>query len=86
MQGGNIFLLDIVLGYLFAGIPWGWSFLNRITPQIFLFMPIIGWVIYFVTKFVVSLMVGMFVTPFKIYGIINGLKRAKKYEDYTKAS
>lgn len=76
---------SLLLGYFFAGVPWGWSTLNKITPNIFLFMPVIGWVIYFVVKFIISIMIGMFVTPFKIYGIINGLKQAKANEIYTRA-
>lgn len=80
------FFTAILFGYFFAGVPWGWSALNKITPNIFLFMPLIGWVIYFVIKFVLSLMIGMFVTPFKIYGIIKGLKQATANEVYTKAS
>lgn len=75
--------LGLLSGYFFAGIPWGWSVLNRITPNIFLFMPLIGWVIYFGMKLGLSLMIGMFVTPYKIYQVVNGLKRAKELEEYT---
>ncbi len=45
---------------------FGWKALNRITPDIFLFMPLIGWVIYFVAKFILAIIVGMFVAPFQI--------------------
>ncbi len=45
---------------------FGWQSLNKITPNIFLFMPVIGWVIYFVVKFVLSIIIGMFVAPFQI--------------------
>lgn len=45
---------------------FGWKALNRITPDIFLFMPLVGWVIYFVAKFILSIVVGMFVAPFQI--------------------
>ncbi|MGG7619550.1 hypothetical protein [Bacillus coreaensis] len=76
----------LLLGYFFAGIPWGWSALNKITPNIFLFMPLIGWVIYFGIKLVLSLLIGMFVTPFKIYQIVKGMKEVKELEEYTRAS
>ena len=80
------FFAALLFGYFFAGVPWGWSVLNRITPNVFLFMPVIGWVIYFFIKFFISLMIGMFVTPFKIYGIVKGLKQATENELYTKAN
>lgn len=79
------FFMAILAGYFFAGIPWGWSALNKITPNIFLFMPVVGWIIYFGIKLVVSLMIGMFVTPFKIYQIVKGLKETKQLEEYTRA-
>lgn len=72
-------------GLLFAGIPWGWSTLNRITPNIFLFMPIIGWLIYFGFKFALAMMIGVLVMPFKIYGIVKGLKEYAELENYAKS-
>lgn len=78
------FIDSLFMGYLFAGIPWGWSALNRITPNVFLIMPLIGWVIYFVFKLFVSLAIGMFITPFKIRKVVKGLQEAKKLEEYTK--
>ena len=83
---GDGFFGSISFGYFLASIPWGWSVLNKITPNIFLFMPLMGWLIYFFIKFALSIMIGMFVTPFKIYQIIKGLKDAKQLELYTKAS
>lgn len=77
------FFNKLMIGYFCAGIPWGWSALNKITPNLFLFMSWFGWVIYFVIKLIISMIIGMFVTPFKIYGIIKGLSDAKGIEDYT---
>ncbi len=48
------------------GIVSGWRTLNRITPNIFLFLPIIGWVIYFMIKFMLSGMIGWFMLPIRI--------------------
>ena len=63
--------------YLVAFTYFGWKALNRITPNIFLFMPIIGWVIYFSVKFVLSVIVGMFVAPFQIAKLItNGIQKS----------
>jgi len=56
---------------LLAGITilltyFGWKALNKIQPSIFLFMPLIGWFIYFVAKWLLSMLVGSFVAPFVI--------------------
>ena len=32
------------------GLVAGWKTLTRITPQVFLFLPILGWVFYFLVK------------------------------------
>lgn len=53
-------------GILFACVPFGWIALNKITPQIFLFMPIIGWIFYFVLKLIVAMLVGIVALPYKI--------------------
>ncbi len=53
-------ILCIALGY------FGWKALSRITPNIFLFMPIGGWILYFVIKGALSFVIGVFVAPFVI--------------------
>ena len=50
----------VLLGY------FGWQALNKITPDIFLFMPLVGWLIYFLVKGMLSVVVGIFVAPFVI--------------------
>lgn len=57
-----------VMAFIYIAIYsyFGWGALNKITPNIFLFTPIIGWVIYFVVKFVLAIIIGMFVAPFQI--------------------
>ena len=45
---------------------FGWKALNRITPDVFLFMPIGGWIAYFVIKLVLSIVIGIFIAPFVI--------------------
>lgn len=80
MQGDFIFAIGM------AGVPWGWSALNKITPSIFLVMPLLGWVIYFIIKFALSMFIGIFVLPFQIRKIVKGLKEAKELEQYTHAA
>ena len=60
----------IGLGYSFAAFPYGWRALNKITPDIFLFMPLVGWVIYFIIKTVLSLVVGWVAMPVQIIRLI----------------
>lgn len=76
--------MRIFMGYLFAGIPWGWSALTRITPNVFLSLPWVGWLIYVGIKLCLSFLIGMFVTPYKIYKTVKGLIQAEKNEKYTK--
>jgi hypothetical protein len=72
------FFLALVAGYVLAGIPSGWVALNKIRPNIFLFLPIIGWVIYFIVKFVLSYFVGLVAFPINIYKTIKELKENKE--------
>ncbi len=45
---------------------FGWKALNKIQPNIFLIMPIVGWLIFFIVKGVLSVLLGLFVAPFVI--------------------
>lgn len=49
--------------YLGLGIVPGWKTLNRITLQMFLFMPLMGWAFYFLIKGILSLLVGLVSFP-----------------------
>lgn len=51
--------------YVFSGIIPGWKTLTRITPSVFLFLPIIGWVLYFIIKFILSVVVGLVMLPIR---------------------
>lgn len=42
-----------------ACVPYGWHFLNKITPSMFLWMSWFGWVVYFLLKFFLSVFVGL---------------------------
>ena len=45
-------------------IYFGWRALNRITPDVFLIMPLGGWFIYILIKGLLSIFVGVFVAPY----------------------
>ncbi len=54
-----------VFTYIFSAIVPGWKTLTRITPAVFLFLPIIGWVVYFIVKFVLSVALGLVMLPIR---------------------
>lgn len=65
-------LLVLPLSGLVMGcIPFGWHVLNKITPRIFLFMPIIGWVLYFGVKAMLSAIIGIFACPIVLIRMSN---------------
>ncbi len=54
-------------GLMFAWVPFGWMALSAITPKIFLVLPVVGWVVYFIVKFVLSFFIGWIALPIKLY-------------------
>ncbi len=50
----------LMWGAAIGGLRYGWKVLTFITPSVFLIMPLIGWVIYFVIKFCIAI----FISPF----------------------
>jgi len=52
--------------YVFSGLVPGWKTLTMLTPRVFLILPILGWIIYFIIKFLLSLCIGVFVFPIYI--------------------
>lgn len=69
INGGHSFPLMhniisyVIFGYIFSGIVPGWRTLTRITPAIFLILPIIGWLVYFVFKLALSVCIGLIMLP-----------------------
>lgn len=51
---------------LVAGTPCGWRALGGIQPRMFLFLPIIGWLIYFGIKLFLSYWIGYIAMPMQI--------------------
>lgn len=70
------------LGILLAGIPSGWRVLNKITPAMFLWMPLVGWIIYFAIKLVLAYCIGLIALPIQLFRDIKALTDAKKLEEY----
>jgi len=61
VSGAGVALIVILISAVF-----GWSALSMITPVIFIWLPLGGWLIYIVMKFALSVLIGLFVAPFRI--------------------
>ena len=61
---------SISFGYTIAGAFWGWKVISFIQPTMFLFLPIVGWFLYFLIKFTLSMVVGIVAMPIGIVRII----------------
>ncbi|MCL2403144.1 MAG: hypothetical protein FWC86_02765 [Coriobacteriia bacterium] len=72
----------IIFGLWAACIPFGWKTLTKITPRMFLFLPLVGWFIYFALKFALACVVGIVAMPIFVIKAIADLATAKKFDDY----
>ena len=52
------FVLALIFAY------FGWRVLNRITPAMFIWMPLVGWLFYFGFKLIISVLIGYFAAPY----------------------
>lgn len=52
-----------IIVVLALAIP-GWKFIDFITPDLFVWMPLAGWIIYFIVKFIISAFLGIFIVPY----------------------
>ena len=66
VEDGSKVAMGVGVAYMVIALPFGWRALNRITPDVFLIMPIIGWLIFFLIKGFLSLLIGGFALPFVI--------------------
>lgn len=76
----GIVLIKNPLGLLLAGIPYGWAILNRITPAMFLWMSWVGWLIYFLVKFLIAYFIGIIALPIKLFQWISEIIKVKNLE------
>ena len=67
-------------GILLAGIPYGWSFLNKITPAMFVWMSWIGWAVYFLVKLIIAYFVGLIALPIKLFQWISEIVKVRQLE------
>lgn len=74
-------IIESPMGILLAGIPYGWSILNSITPTMFLWMSWVGWIIYYLIKLVLAYFIGLVALPVKMIKWILELRKAKKLQE-----
>ena len=55
-----------MLFYISCGIVTGWKALSGVNSNTFVILPILGWVFYFVIKFMLALAIGWIILPFKL--------------------
>lgn len=75
-------IIGAPLGLIVCGIPSGWRALDRITPNIFLFLPVVGWVIYYVVKGVLSAFIGIFALFITVIKSFVQIGKARKLSAY----
>lgn len=80
-DGARGILLGLALGYVVAAIPQGWVALSKITPNIFLFLPIMGWVIYFMIKLTFAWPVGAVMLPVNVFRQCKALIETKRMQN-----
>ena len=64
-NGSSIYLVTLLIMAVA-----GWRFINFITPSFFLWLPLGGWIIYFIIKFLISSMLGIFILPYHVAKLI----------------
>ena len=71
-------LFYVIFSYIFAGLVVGWKTLTRITPNVFLILPIVGWLIFFIIKLFLSFWVGLIMLPIRTIINISKLIKLQK--------
>lgn len=74
------FLLCMELAFAAVFIINGWQSLSRIQPQMFLILPVVGWMFYFGFKAMLSMFVGVVVFPINVYRFWKGSREADELE------
>lgn len=73
---GEIGIIGLLLFMAILAI-FGWRALRKVTPRIFLILPIVGWIIFFLVKAILSFIIGIFVAPYVIaQGIANIVQKS----------
>lgn len=65
-----------------AGVYPGWRMLTRITPNVFLVLPIIGWVLYFIIKLFIAIFIGWACLVIRLVRNVRRLREIKDTEEF----
>ena len=76
--------LCLTLAFAVAFAVNGWQWLNKIQPNMFLFLPVVGWLIYFFVKFIIAIFVGVVALPVNIYRFWKGNREVNELEAHIK--
>lgn len=71
----------IVMVICVSAIPLGWRGLNKITPNIFLILPLVGWLIYYFVKAVLSVLIGWILFIPQVIKIIKDFTDVRKTKE-----
>lgn len=74
----GIVVIESPAGILLAGIPYGWSILNKMTPSMFLWLSWIGWIVYFAIKLVLAYTIGLIALPIMLFKWILEIVKVNK--------
>lgn len=83
VQGDSQWWMGLAYGlvvFAIAGTPAGWRFLSGITPNVFLWLPILGWCIYFLIKGVLAYLLGIVLFPMNAAAAYLNYKQVKNDE------
>lgn len=78
--------VGLLFGICLGGIPTGWKTLNKITPAMFLWLPLVGWIIYFFIKLSLSCTIGVYTFPYSIYKWVKTSKETKNLQELVDAA
>ena len=70
-------IMTVITFYAMSGIVPGWKSLTAITPRVFLILPLLGWLFYFLIKFILAYFVGLVVLPIRTVRNIIQLNKLK---------
>ncbi|MGX1753437.1 hypothetical protein [Sphingobacterium sp. NPDC055346] len=71
-------IVIFIMFYAGASLVAGWKELNSFTSRFFLFLPIVGWVIYFFIKLSIAAMIGSIFLPIRLFKNFKRLNQLKK--------
>jgi len=82
VYGVNAFLINAIVIFImfYAGtsLVAGWKELNSFTSRSFLFLPIVGWLIYFFIKLSIAALIGSIFLPIRLIKNFKRLNQLKK--------